>query len=63
VYESQEQILAPATGVSRQIDLPGARPMLLRNNRVLIFLTYTGSVASLILSLAWGFSPSRIYFH
>jgi hypothetical protein len=55
VYEAQEQILAPATGVSRQIDLPDARPMLLRNSRVLIFLTYTGSVASLIISLSMGF--------
>ena len=55
MYEAQEQILAPATGVSRQIDLPRARPTLLRNSRVLIFLTYTGSVASLIISLSMVF--------
>jgi hypothetical protein len=55
VYEAQEPILAPGTGVSQHIDLPGARPTMLRNNRVLIFFTYLGSVASLIISLSMVF--------
>jgi len=52
VYEAQEQILAPGTGVSRQVHLLGECPTVLRNNRVLIFLTFLGSVASLIISLS-----------
>jgi hypothetical protein len=55
VYEAQEHILAAGTGVSQHVELAGARPMLLRNNRVLIFLTYLGSVASLIISLSMVF--------
>jgi len=55
VFEAQEQILTPGAAVGQHIDLPGARPTLLRNNRVLIFLTYVGSVASLIISLSMVF--------
>jgi hypothetical protein len=55
VYEAQEQILVPGTGVSQHVHLLGARPTLLRNNRVLIFLTYFGSIASLIISLSMAF--------
>ena len=55
MYEAQEHILAAGTGVSQHVELAGARPMLLRNNRVLIFLTYLGSVASLIISLSMVF--------
>jgi hypothetical protein len=62
VYEAQEQILAPGTGVRQQVDLPGARPTLLRNNRVLVFLTYLGSVASLIISLSMGFVALTTFF-
>jgi hypothetical protein len=52
VYEAQQQILAAGPGVSQQLHLVGERPMLLRNNPVLIFLTYLGSIAALLISLS-----------
>lgn len=55
VYEAQERILAPGTGVSQHIHLLGARTTLLRNNRVLIFLTFLGSIAALLISLGMVF--------
>ena len=62
VYKAQEQILTPGTAVSHHFDLPGASPTLLRNNRVLIFLTYVGSVASLIISLCMMFVALKTIF-
>ncbi len=55
VYEAQQQILAAGPGVSRQLHLVGERPTLLRNNPVLIFLTYLGSIAALLISLSMMF--------
>jgi hypothetical protein len=55
VYEAQEQFLAAGSGVGQQLHLVGERPTLLRNNRVLIFLTYTGSIAALLISLCMVF--------
>lgn len=51
MIEAQEQFLSPSTGVRRPIHLVGQQPTLLRNNRVLIFLTFLGSIAALGLSL------------
>ena len=55
MYEAQERILAPGTAGTGHIHLLESRPTLLRNNRVLIFFTYVGSVASLIISLSMVF--------
>lgn len=52
MYEAQEEFLAPSSAVSQPIQLVDERPTLLRNNRVLIFLTYLGSIASLFISLS-----------
>ncbi len=51
MIEVQEQFLSPSTGVRRPIHLVGEQPTLLRNNRVLIFLTFLGSIAALGVSL------------
>lgn len=51
MYEAQEHILAAGPRVSRQLHLVGEHPTLLRNNRVLIFLTYLGSLVALFISL------------
>jgi hypothetical protein len=51
VIEIQEQFLSPSAGVRRPIHLVGEQPTLLRNNRVLIFLTFLGSIAALGMSL------------
>lgn len=51
MIEVQEQILSPSSGVRRSIHLVGQRPTLLRNNRVLVFLTFLGSIATLGVSL------------
>ncbi len=51
VIEVQEQFLSPSAAVSRPIQLAGEQPTLLRNNRVLIFLTFLGSLAALGVSL------------
>lgn len=55
VYEAQQQILAAGPGVSQQLHLVGERPTLLRNNRLLIFLTYLGSITALFISLGMVF--------
>lgn len=55
MYEAHEQILAAGPGGSQQLHLVGARPTLLRNNRVLIFFTYVGSIAALLISLSMVF--------
>jgi hypothetical protein len=52
VIEVQGQFLSPSTAVSRPIELAGERPMLLRNNRVMIFLTFLGSIAALCISVS-----------
>lgn len=47
----QEQVLSPSAGVRRPIHLVSQRPTLLRNNRVLIFLSYLGSLLALGVGL------------
>ena len=51
MIEVQEQVLSPSSGVRRPIHLTGRQPMLLRNNRVLIFLSYLGSLVALGVGL------------
>jgi hypothetical protein len=51
VIEVQEQVLSPSSGVRRPIQLTGRQPMLLRNNRGLIFLSFLGSVVALGVGL------------
>jgi hypothetical protein len=51
VIELQERYLSPSAGVRRPIHLVGEQPTLLRNNRVLIFLSFLGSIAALGVSL------------
>ena len=51
MIEAQRQFLSPSSGVRRPIHLVGKQPTLLRNNRVLIFLTFLGSLAALGISL------------
>ncbi len=51
MIEVQEQFLAPASGVSQPIHFAGSQPTLLRNSRVLIFLSYLGSLTALFASL------------
>lgn len=54
MIEVQEQFLAQAQGIRQQVDLSGAHPILLRNNRILIFLTILGSIAALFVALCMG---------
>ena len=54
MIEVQEQFLAQAQGMRQQTGLSGAQPILLRNNRILIFLTFLGSLAALFVSLCMG---------
>ena len=51
MIEVQEQFLSPSSGIRRPIHLVDKQPTLLRNNRVLIFLTFLGSAAALGASL------------
>jgi hypothetical protein len=51
VIEVQEQFLSPSRGVRRPMQWVGEQPALLRNNRVLIFLTFLGSAAALGISV------------
>jgi hypothetical protein len=51
VIEVQEQFLAQAQGIRRQVGLSGAHPILLRNNRILIFLSFLGSIVALGVAL------------
>jgi hypothetical protein len=51
VIEARQQFLAPSSGVSRAIDFSGGQPTLLRNNRVLIFFTFLGSMVAFGVAL------------
>ncbi len=51
MIEAQEQLLALPAGVSHPIHLVIEQPKLLRNNRVLIFLTFLCSLAALLVAL------------
>lgn len=51
VIEAQNQILMQARAFSRKLSSPGERPMLLRNSRVLIFLSFLGSLAAFGIAL------------
>lgn len=51
MIEVQEQFLAQSRGMRQQIGLSGAHPILLRNNRILVFLSFLGSIAALFVSL------------
>ena len=51
VFETQDQALAQVAGIGQQRELIGVRPMLVRNSRILIGLTFLGSVASFCISL------------
>ena len=62
VIEFHEQFLSPSTGVRRPIQLVGERPMLLRNNRVLIFLTFLGSAAALGISVCMAIVALTYFF-
>ena len=51
MIEAQDQVLAPAPGIRQSLNTLGVQPMLLRNSRVLIFLTFLGSLAALFVAL------------
>jgi hypothetical protein len=51
VIELQRQFLSPSAGGRRPLHMVGDQPTLLRNNRVLIFLTFLGSAAALGISV------------
>ncbi len=51
MIEVQEQFLAQAQGMRQQIGLSGTHPILLRNNRILIFLSFLGSIVALGVAL------------
>lgn len=51
MIEVQGQYLAQAQGVRQQVGLSGAHPILLRNNRILVFLSFLGSIAALFVAL------------
>lgn len=51
MIEVQDQVLAPARVFSQELSSLGTRPMLVRNSRVLIGLTFLGSAAALCISL------------
>ena len=51
MIEAQDQILADALGIPKQLSSFGIQPMLLRNSRVLIFLSFLGSAAALFVSI------------
>jgi len=52
VIEAQDQVLARALGIRQQVTTSGTQPVLLRNSRVLIFLSFLGSMAALFVALA-----------
>ncbi len=62
VIEVQGQFLSPSAGVRRPIDLTGEQPTLLRNNRVLIFLTFLGSAAALGISVCMAIVALTYFF-
>jgi hypothetical protein len=51
VIEVQEQFLAQAQGMHQQTGLSGAHPILLRNSRILVSLSFLGSVVALGVAL------------
>ena len=51
MIEVQEQFLAQSQGMRQKVDLSGAHPILLRNNRILIFLSFLGSIVALGVAL------------
>ncbi|HEY1804974.1 MAG TPA: hypothetical protein VGG45_10890 [Terracidiphilus sp.] len=51
MIEVREQLLSPSSAIRRPMHLTAQQPMLLRNNRVLIFFTFLGSLAALGVSL------------
>lgn len=62
MIEAREQFLAPSSGIRRPIHLVGAQPTLLRNNRVLIFLTFLGSAAALGISVCMAIVALTYFF-
>lgn len=51
VIEAQDQVLARAPGIRQHVSTPGTEPVLLRNSRLLIFLSLLGSLAALFVAL------------
>jgi hypothetical protein len=51
VFETQDQALAQVAGIGQQRESIGMRQMLVRNSRILVGLTFLGSVASFCISL------------
>jgi hypothetical protein len=62
VIEVQEQFLAPTSGVGRPIHFAGGQPTLLRNNRLLIFLTFLGSLVALGVALSMAVVALKYFF-
>ena len=62
MIEVQERFLSPSSAIRQPIHLLGRQPMLLRNNRVLIFLTFLGSFAALGVSLGMAFVALTYFF-
>lgn len=51
MIEAQEQVLSPSSGIRRPIHLTRRQPTLLRNNRLLIFFSFLGSLLALGVGL------------
>jgi len=62
VIEAQERFLSPQSGVRRQVHMAGEQPTLLRNNRVLIFLTFLGSATALGISVCMAIVALMYFF-
>jgi hypothetical protein len=62
VIEVQGQFLSPSAGATLPIQLVGEQPTLLRNNRVLIFLTFLGSAAAFGISACMAIVALTYFF-
>lgn len=62
MIELQRQFLSPPAGVRQPIHLVGKQPTLLRNNRVLIFLTFLGSITALCIAACMAIVALTYFF-
>ncbi|HVN93167.1 MAG TPA: hypothetical protein VMT38_05705 [Terracidiphilus sp.] len=61
MFEVQERLLSPSTGVRRAAQILSQQPILLRNNRVLIFLSFFGSLVALGIALCMTIVAARCF--
>ncbi|MGA2569563.1 MAG: hypothetical protein ABSF23_03520 [Terracidiphilus sp.] len=55
MIEVQDQVLAQAAGIGRQLESRSDRPTLIRNSRILISLSFLGSAVAFCISLCMAF--------